>query len=639
MNEDYSLRSSGRDDLARHQASQNYEMARHGGGWMVAASAILAALWIGGLVLGFIALGGPALAAQFSPLILAAAGIAAIIPAGLILMAGFMGRSSRRAAAANALVLEAASRLMAPAREAGTEGIAFAEQMKQAASEIDRAMELAMIAMREMAGEINDERLRLESVSYATSDNARDLSVRLAAERQALEALARELRGQISTMSEAIPRQAQLMVSAARQASEEVGRADTALEARLGSMGRAGEDLTRRLEALDGLAREAATRTETLTFAITRVEDKLEHSRRTVDAAVRASEVAATAANSTGEALKGAVATAIEGARQANAEIHATTRGAAEEAARALSRLREAGEQAAYALRTASYAARIEGENLERRTGIAAPEPAPVLPAAPVRPSISPPPSEYSNGHAAPGHAPVYANGNGHAARHANGHGGDPPGIAPSRAFLDDDLFEASAEAVIAATVTPDTEDAPLVLGRETSARDGEPLMLRRRHEDPPAAPGTAPRRRASDHLSGGAANGSALRDIISDITREETGDVDEDREHIAETIVARLESAGIPLGEVFRPRSKRKIAAANQKSNASRRDAIRDQARKEVERVAHRLRSDAKLMGTARRFAELEKADALVALAQTQSTSRNASARLAAFLLVDAAL
>ena len=177
------------------------------------------------------------------------------------------------------------------------------------------------------------------------------------------------------------------------------------------------------------------------------------------------------------------------------------------------------------------------------------------------------------------------------------------------------------------------------MLGRETSAREGEPLMLRRRHEDPPVAPGTAPRRRASDHLPGGGANGSALRDIIFDITREEAGDVDDDREDIAETMVSRLESAGIPLGEVFRPRSKKKIAAANQKSNASRRDAIRDQARKEVERVSHRLRSDAKLMGMARRFAELEKADALVALAQTQSTSRNASARLAAFLLVDAAL
>ena len=52
-----------------------------------------------------------------------------------------------------------------------------------------------------MAGEIGDERQRLESVSYATSDNARDLATRLAAERQALEALARELRSQISTRS------------------------------------------------------------------------------------------------------------------------------------------------------------------------------------------------------------------------------------------------------------------------------------------------------------------------------------------------------------------------------------------------------------------------------------------------------
>ncbi|MDP3458454.1 MAG: hypothetical protein Q8S09_04175, partial [Hyphomonas sp.] len=362
-------------------------MAQHGGGWMVVTAFVVAALWICGVVLGFLGLGGMALAEQVSPLLLAAGGIAAFLPAFLILMAGFMGRSSRRAAAANALVLEATSRLMAPAREAGTEGIAFAEQMKQAAAEVDLAMAHALTAMKAMAGEIGDERLRLESVSYATSDNARDLATRLAAERQALEALARELRSQISTMSEAIPRQAQMMISAARQASDEVGRADSALENRLGSMSRAGEDLSRRLESLDGLAREAATRTEALTFSITRIEDKLEQSRRTVDAAVRASEVAAAAAATTGDALKGAVASALDGARQANAEINSATRGAAEEAARALARLREAGEQAAYALRTASYAARIEGENLERRTGIPAPEQS--LSAPPVRQSLA----------------------------------------------------------------------------------------------------------------------------------------------------------------------------------------------------------------------------------------------------------
>ena len=628
----------------RHQASQNFEMAQHGGGWMVAVSIIVALLWLAGVALGFLGMGGLALADTVAPQLLAAGGIAAIIPAFLIIMAGFMGRSSRRAAAANALVLEATSRLMAPAREAGTEGIAFAEQMKQAAAEVDKAMGHALVAMKAMASEIGDERLRLESVSYATSDNARDLATRLAAERQALEALARELRSQISTMSEAIPRQAQMMITAARQASDEVGRADTALENRLGSMTRAGEDLGRRLDALDGLAREAATRTEALTFSITRIEDKLEQSRRTVDAAVRASEVAAAAAATTGDALKGAVASALEGARQANAEINSATRGAAEEAARALARLREAGEQAAYALRTASYAARIEGENLERTTGIKAPEPAPPLSAPPVRPSLSAPQPPYANGHSANGHS---ANGNGHATGYTNGNGsgnghaasnGSGAGrMTASRASMDDDLFDASVDAVIATSTTKTPPEQPLVLGRDVTSREGEPLMLRRRQDD---APLETPRRRASDQLAPPASvNGSALRNIISDISREESGHATLDREEIAEALVNRLQTSGIPLGDIFRPRSKKRIATANQKGEEPRRQAIREQAGKEVERVSHRLRGDNKLMDMARQFAMLEESDALAALEQTQSTSRNASARLAAFLLVDAAL
>jgi hypothetical protein len=504
----------------------------------------------------------------------------------------------------------------------------------------------ALMAMKAMAAEIGDERLRLESVSYATSDNARDLATRLGAERQALEALARELRSQITTMSEAIPRQAQMMVSAARQASDEVGRADTALENRLGSMARAGDDLSRRLEALDGLAREAATRTEALTFSITRIEDKLEQSRRTVDAAVRASEVAAAAAATTGDALKGAVASALDGARQANAEINAATRGAAEEAARSLARLREAGEQAAYALRTASYAARIEGNNLERLTGIPAPEPAPTLSAPPVRQTLAAPQPGYSNGNghanghahgaaAANGHVAVHTNGNGQAPAYSNGNGR----MTAGRTSMDDDLFEASADAVIAASGMTPPPEPPLVLGRDVSPSAGEPLMLRRRSDDPVSPVPDLPRRRASDHQGGSGANGSALRDIISDISREESGQPPEDREQIAENIVNRLQTSGIPLGEVFRPRSKKRIASAAHKGDAARREAIREQAGKEVERVSHRLRGDPKLGALARQFASLEQADALAALEQTQSTSRNASARLAAFLLVDAAL
>ena len=294
MTEMPAARPSGRDLLVRQEASENFELARHGGGWMVATGFLVAISWILGAVAMAIGLWGVDGLAQLPPLVLVGGALGALVPALLMIMAGYMGRTNRRAAASNALVMEAAVRLMAPAREAGTEGITFAEQMKQAAAEVDHAMAHALSAMKAMAGEIGDERLRLESVAYASADNARDLTERLALERQALEGLARDLKAQMQSLNEAIPRQAQMMVKAARDASEEVARADEALENRLETMQLAGQSLAEKLIELDGLARDAASRTETLTFAVSRVEEKLDQSRRTVDAAVRAGEAAPT---------------------------------------------------------------------------------------------------------------------------------------------------------------------------------------------------------------------------------------------------------------------------------------------------------------------------------------------------------
>ena len=62
------------------------------------------------------------------------------------------------------------------------------------------------------------------------------------------------------------------------------------------------------------------------------------------------------------------------------------------------------------------------------------------------------------------------------------------------------------------------------------------------------------------------------------------------------------------------------------------------DNAGRQVERVTQRLRSDRELLQLAREFISLEEEDALNALEQTQKTSRNASPRLAAYLLLDAA-
>lgn len=662
MTEAPSARRSGRDDLVRHEASQNFETAQHGGGWMVTLAYVSAVLWLLGLAAAVIGLGGIGFVGQYHPALIVAAAIGAVIPALLMVAAGQMARANRRAAAANALVLEAAARLMAPAREAGHEGITFAEQMKQSAAEIDHAMAHALSAMKAMAGEIGDERLRLESVSYAAADNARDLAERLGEERHALETLARDLRAQVTAMNEAIPRQAQLMVSAARVASEEVGRADAALEQRLIAMHHAGEELTRRMESLDDLARDASGRTEALTFSISRVEDKLEHSRRTVDAAVRASEVAAAAAATTGDALKNAVSSAIEGARHANAEINAATRAAAEEAARSLTKLRETGEQAAYALRAAGLAARLESEALDRLAGPYMPAgsaaaAAPLTPPAVRTPISASPPSQPFQ------QAQPFQNGPAQSPRpSAYGNAAMTPPATPSRPSVDDDLFEASAEAMIAAARAGGDHDIldplPAVSARAVPAsptrdEDPPPVTLRRRHDD---IPPETPRRRASDHAPAPSSNGgynghngnghssgtgggpAPWREIISDISKDQAPP-QADRETIAEAVVERLQNSGIPLSDAFKPKAKRRIAEAAQRGEKDRHAATIEQGGKQFDRVVQRLRGDPRLMDMAKQFVRFERTDALAALEQTQSTSRNASPRLAAFLLLDAAL
>ncbi|WP_276912514.1 hypothetical protein [Hyphomonas atlantica] len=705
-------RPSGRDLLVRQEASENFELARHGGSWMVVTGFVVAVFWIVGAISMAVGLWGVDELKLMPPLVLAGGGMALVVPALLMIMAGYMGRTNRRAAASNALVMEAAVRLMAPAREAGTEGITFAEQMKQAAAEVDRAMAHALSAMKAMAGEIGDERLRLESVAYASADNARELTERLGQERHALEGLARDLRTHMQSLNEAIPRQAQMMVKAARDASEEVSRADGALEQRLESMQLAGRTLSEKLVELDALARDAATRTETLTFAVSRVEEKLDQSRRTVDAAVRAGEIAAAAAMTTGDALKDAVSSALDGARRANHEINNSTREAAENAARALARLREAGDEAAAAIRSAEYAAKADTVRMEHKLrqatveedasrGEIEPEqgpPAIVPPQAEPEfgadtefepepfdaesfddefeedDTFEPAPVRNGNGHAN-GYHPIVRNG--HVPEPAPEQADDEPVERPAapepapaaRPSMEDELFDAAADALADASLSdePDVPEDTWDFGRELEKRQPEPAphLLRRRHDDVPLdapTPDKTPRRRATDFLpaapelpeptvepepapmvpaqpSSPPASGAEMgwRDIISDMSREDRPV--RQREEVAEELIDRLQTSGIILPEAIRPKAKRKIAEAARRGVKERKSAIISQAGRQVERVTQRLRNDRELMDLARDFLDMESEDALHALEQTQKTGRNASARLAAYLLLDAAL
>ncbi len=595
--------------------------ARSKSGWLAWGGFSLAIGWWAAGITGTIALVGWPTIAAAQPALIIAGMVAILLPGFMLLMAGFLAREQIRASATNAIVLEAAAKLLTPAEDMSGEAQQFAHLMSAASADVDKSMGHALSAMRAMAGEIGDERQRLESVTYASADNARDLADRLGVERQALEQLTKDLREQTSLIGDAIPKQAAMIVDSAKAAAAEVSTAESALEARLANLEQTGTSLAQKIASLDTLAADAGQRNETLLFAIARMEEKLEQSRKTVETASRAGELAAAAAGTTGDRLMEAVRTALDGAREASSEIQLRTLETSESAARALADLKGAGQQASAAVRAAGMAARAEMDMAERRAsqanhalfdtsqsvpgtnGQAAPEP--LSAAAPDRapPTAAPPTT---------------------------------PMPSPSRA-VEEDLFDASADRISQAMLgaaQSDQIDAildgefsepkPPVMQRDTM--DGEADIFGDRAEQPSAS---------SNGNEGG--SGTSLSAIIADMERDDRPELS--REDTAENLLEQLEDSGIRLTEIFRPKDKKKIAMAARKGDRQRKAAIGQTSGRQVERVRQRLRGNSDLMALARNFIALEESDALSALENTHGSNKNASARLASYLLLDAAM
>ena len=639
---------------------------------------------------GTVALLGLDQLSTYSAAVVGAGAVALAIPGVMILMAALLGRENARAAATNSVVLEAAARLLAPMESTGEQGLLFADQMRRSAGEVDRSMAHALSSMKAMSAEISDERQRLESVSYVTADNAKELSQRLHDERKSLEALASDIRKQTEMMSEAIPRQAAQMRDSARAAAADIAQADQALEVRLENLESASGKLSDKVGALDTMSIDAAKRSEELIFAIARMEEKLEQSRKMVEQALRAGEMVAASAHTTGDRLTESVNSALDHARTASRDIQAEALDAAERAAASLSQLKQAGRDAAEAVRTARAEADAEAR---RRGGMPATstdraETAQVSETAAA-------PRQNLPGPAQPklGEDDVFED--------------DP---APSTATPpgDDELFDspdtqsetaadAEEEAEQPQTDTPpvrrsaDNEndaDTPAATGTDTSDHRPPVQLFRRRtdrmppylkavggsqavnlataeeaeaeevekiedadaetlEEEAAEAEAEAP---ANEETEAETAEESSSvpaparrpeshqwSDIIADMEREDH--VALPREEIAEEVIHRLMDSGIRLGEIFRPRDKKKIANAARKGEGLRRKAISDAASRQVQRVQKRLDADRQLMHMAREFLAMEEPDALMALDKTCRSSKNASARLSAYLLIDASL
>ncbi|MEM7765937.1 MAG: hypothetical protein AAF253_00440 [Pseudomonadota bacterium] len=342
---------------------------RQAGQWMPWAGLGLAIVWWASVAVTVVTSVDPAQFSEASALSVMAAIALAAVPGLVVLFAGYVAREGARRNAASNLILKAATQLLNPSKAYGEEAQTLAASLKASSDEIDQAMETALSAMKSVSSEMGDERMRLESVTYAAADNARDLASRLADERAALETLTHDLREQADTMGETIPRQAAMMVDAARSASIDMAKSDEALEQRLQSLKRTGTQITEEFAKIDGMAHTLEKQSDTLVFAVSRLETQLAEAQQTVSDAMRAGDVASDAAGETGEALTRAVNGALEHARRLNAEINASARQASDEANRAMAELRYAAEQTAAAVGQASRVAQKDGGLSDQQLG------------------------------------------------------------------------------------------------------------------------------------------------------------------------------------------------------------------------------------------------------------------------------
>ncbi|MEO0884026.1 MAG: hypothetical protein AAFY34_15030 [Pseudomonadota bacterium] len=575
------------------------------GKWMAWAGFGCALLWWGaasGILLGLF---GIEQLSQQPMSVLSATAALVLLPGLMMTLAGLMARQSRQATEANTLVLKAAETLLAPAKTAERDISRLAEATRTYAEHINKTASETLTALKAAGDKLENERLRVESVSYAMSDNTRELTQRLKEERHAIEGISKNIELQTRGMTDAIPRQAAAIANAAKQAGEDVAEADLALEKQLHKLKHAGSTLAVRLSDLEAVAKDAASRTETLNQSLGRIEAKLGESQKTIEMAERASSMAVDAAAGAGDALRDAVSAALDSARQANTEISQTTRKVHEDAARTLSDLRRASLDA-------GAAASEAGKTLR-----AALPQVPQHPAAPTPKLAEAKRAAGSNGSAA-----LRGRADGDTSDAAARPQPEGPLRTPGADTLpppsaqtagDDDLFDM------------DAPPAPAIRGVDTAGSGPQP---------------------PNDKKSTNGHDRTEWREIIADLEGDEAHetaangiDAPLPREETAEQLIHRLESSGIPLPRAFKPRDKKRIAVAARKDETARRVAIRQAAGDEVDRVAVRLRKDSDLMRLAQHFVMAEEPEALLALDKTSSSRRPASPRLSAYLLVDAAL
>ena len=565
--------------------------------------------------------------------------VALSTPGILLFFTGLFARAQGQAAAANALVLEAANHLLLPSAAASEAGRTHAQSLRHEAEAVERAMTQAVTVLQSFTGELETRRNSLFEATGASVEKTEGLIRQLGVERSALENLTHTIHTQLTEIGSTVPKQANILAQALKTAGNEVHNAEETLENRMLAFDAAEDRLISRMRDIDALAQSTAAYTERLEALVGQIESRLVDTTKLIDASVKAGEIASTAAHSTGQALQDAVSDALDGARIANEDIAARTIETAREAALAIKALKQAGGQTQEMFQTVAEQARLESARIDDQTNDALMRlkntngaGAWVKPQIPRTPDANPVlrnPPEYQ--------APSSSN-----------------RIDPDS--TEDTIFEAIEDEWL--EDEPDTARNETSNGtqEETSVHDttfahdasfiftdldtpsDTPIRLSRLSEATTSAtPDQTPPNLPTPSTPNRGDN-SSWGNILADVDRAASRELPP-REETAEFLVIAFEKAGLDLHQIFNPKDKKRIAVAARRGDYARRSAIKEGARRYMDATESLLSNDAELKHAAHVFLEYENSEALNALEKTHKSNKNAGIRLALYLLLDAAV
>ncbi len=574
-------------------------------------------------------------------------GIAMAAGPGLaLIMSGFMARESTRSARANELVLAASRELLSPAKALSDEVDSLGANLAKRSDEIYDTLNETEARVQVIRQDMEESSNAAIKAAEIVRTDTEALKFKLAAERDELSSLSNSIRSQAAALADAIPMHAEKMTRAATMAQAEVQKAGKQLDERLNNIEVTGKNLSASAANLDHMTAESRKRAQQLVQSLMSINENLLGSSRTVDNALKAGDMAVEASRSTADAIRKAMDTALDGARISSEQVAEQAAKTNSEAEVAMQRLIETAARAEGLVKKAMESTHEQVEATERRMDAmgdhmyAAATNATQAAEAGLERARSR--IERASQLLNDGLEETVASA--HQPAQQPQHPAATPRVTPQAPRPPRETPSYNSQASRQPDLTPFD---PLEDVDETDSVSQTPNYDRNRSKptataEPDGAIAAAAneahnmereKRRATEK---DAQSNMSWRDLLSTIGTEGN---EEAHNQTALAFVEQLDRSGIRLKRAIRSSDLRRIAAATARGERQRRRATKQAAPGELTQIQRLLGQDEDLRIAAESYLALEEEDAMKFLSRAERAREDAGPRLAAYLLLDAAL